>query len=369
MTIGSLRERLSAGEFQGFDVVETKHYLVFYQGSRSFAESSAKLLETLLAGMSRWLRQAGFPVRAPEFPLVAVVYRNEREFRASGNVDPNVQAYYDVLSNRIAFYEHRDRELEPPDVVLRRRPQTVAHEGTHQILQNIGVQPRLAKWPLWLSEGLAEFCAPTGTIDGGWAGANWVNDFHLSTLRDMAETSGVMNGGGPVWMPLAPRRTAIEELLSRERFEPTDYARSWSLVHYLANQHQARFVLYLRRMGRMDPLVGRRREESLREFRDSFTANLPRLNQHFAEYIGTLAPVNPMPETYYSVLFEQRLVDGSVRSGVLVSPSVAVVQEWIEGMRSSEGGPAMIEVSAWERRSQAVDAAGWWLENRAGRVR
>ena len=44
-------------------------------------------------------------------------------------------------------------------IAAMRRPQTVAHEGTHQILQNIGVHPRLSAWPLWLVEGLAEYCA------------------------------------------------------------------------------------------------------------------------------------------------------------------------------------------------------------------
>ena len=48
-----------------------------------------------------------------------------------------------------------------------RKPQTVAHEGAHQILANIGVQPRLSDWPLWLIEGFAEYCAtPTRTKKG-----------------------------------------------------------------------------------------------------------------------------------------------------------------------------------------------------------
>ena len=139
---------------------DATHYLVFYQGSRSSPRPSAELLERLHDGLTGTLKKNGLPVAPIEFPLVAVIFATEDEFRASRRVAPEVQAYYEILSNRIYFYEKSRRDQESPEVSALRKPQTVAHEGTHQILHNVGLQPRLSDWPLWLVEGLAEYCSP-----------------------------------------------------------------------------------------------------------------------------------------------------------------------------------------------------------------
>ena len=47
-----------------------------------------------------------------------------------------------------------------PDLAMQQAISTIAHEGAHQILHNIGVQQRLSVWPMWLSEGLAEYLRP-----------------------------------------------------------------------------------------------------------------------------------------------------------------------------------------------------------------
>ena len=44
-------------------------------------------------------------VHDTEFPLVAVIYGTESDFRASKRVDPEVQALYEIYTNRIYFYE------------------------------------------------------------------------------------------------------------------------------------------------------------------------------------------------------------------------------------------------------------------------
>src|SRR5205823_68044 len=111
---------------------------------------SLKLLEDLYRNLYDAFRKRDVPVHEAEFPLVAIIFRTERDFRAYQRVAPDVQAYYEIFTNRIYFYQKSDRDQQSPEVAALRKPQTVAHEGTHQILQNIGIQPRLGDWPLWL---------------------------------------------------------------------------------------------------------------------------------------------------------------------------------------------------------------------------
>ena len=138
-----------------------------------FAEDSGRLLEDLYGGLIDAFRKHDIPVHEAEFPLVAVIFDTERDFRAHKQVDPEVQAYYEIFTNRIFFYQSSERDQHAPEVTALRKPQTVAHEGTHQILQNIGVQPRLSAWPIWLVEGLAEYCATPGSAarkESAWDG-------------------------------------------------------------------------------------------------------------------------------------------------------------------------------------------------------
>jgi len=170
-TADEMSQELLAGPFAGFHALRKGHYLVLYQSTETFAEASLKLLEELYKGLTKAFGERGIPVHEPEFPLVAVIFRTEREFRAHKKVDPDVQAYYEIFTNRIYLYQGSERDEKAPEIAAMRKPQTVAHEGTHQILQNVGVHPRISSWPLWLVEGLAEYCA-SGVTTGkaGWAG-------------------------------------------------------------------------------------------------------------------------------------------------------------------------------------------------------
>ena len=99
-----------------------------------------------------------------------------------------VQAFYEIHTNRISSTRPPTR-TRAPEISALRKPQTVAHEGTHQILQNIGVHPRLSAWPIWLVEGLAEYCATPATARKGgkptWDGLGMINGLHMATIREL----------------------------------------------------------------------------------------------------------------------------------------------------------------------------------------
>ncbi len=101
MTADELRERLEQGPYAGFQSLTTAHYVIFYQSKHAFAQDSAKLLEDLYRGLIDACRRNDIPVHESEFPLVAVIFATERDVRAHKQVDPEVQAYYEIFPNRI----------------------------------------------------------------------------------------------------------------------------------------------------------------------------------------------------------------------------------------------------------------------------
>ncbi len=142
LSADELLPQLQEGPLGQFQVLRTQHYLIFYRSTLAFAEASGRLLEDLYRKLLDAFRKHEMDVHDTEFPLVAVIYRTEKEFRFSKPVAPEIQAFYEIFTNRIHFYESSERDQQAPEVTALRKPQTVAHEGTHQILQNIGVHPR-----------------------------------------------------------------------------------------------------------------------------------------------------------------------------------------------------------------------------------
>ena len=104
-TADELLPRLQKGPLAAFHVLKTPHYLIFYQSSEPFAKSSGRWLEDLYGRLLEAFRKHEMAVHDTEFPLVAVIYGTEKAFRASHRVDPEVQAFYDIHTNRIFFYE------------------------------------------------------------------------------------------------------------------------------------------------------------------------------------------------------------------------------------------------------------------------
>ena len=187
LSADQLENLLHDGRYAEYSVLKTDHYLIFYKSTLAFAQDSGRLLDGLYKGLIEAFRRNGFPVHDTEFPLVAVIFATESDFRQHKHVDPQVQAYYEFFSNRIFFYQKSERDQIEPKLATLLKPQTVAHEGAHQILSNIGLQPRPCAWPAWLVEGLAEYCATTVNSKKGivWRGMAAINSLHMVTLREL----------------------------------------------------------------------------------------------------------------------------------------------------------------------------------------
>ena len=380
-TMKQLSQSLRLGPFRGFSAVERKPYLLLTQGSEAFARDAADLLEGLYQDLIDCLEEGDIPVSQPEFPLVVIIYRDEETFRAHRRVDPDVRAYYEITTNRIILFESSEQDGRAPELAALRRPQTIAHEGVHQILQNVGVQPRLSDWPPWLVEGLAEYFAPASmpgeTLDaeskwGNYGRCNFgrVNPFHMATLIDLQDPAALLShfrGPGPdqispSWARLGPEEPWVTHLMVRGEFSPTDYALSWSLTHYLATNHTNAFRSYLMTLRSRPPLEPRAPIQHLEDFVNAFGIQPSTLARRIDRHLASLR-YKRVP--FYAVRFEQAMGAGLTRRGVLVSPSPTMISQWLQAQSLPESGPMVWWATPFDSRNQAQLASENWLRNPA----
>jgi Protein of unknown function (DUF1570) len=349
-------------EFATFRVHPTAHYLIVYRCSENFAKASGKLLERLHDGLTAALKKNGLPVASMEFPLVAVIFSTEDDFRANRRVSPDVQAYYDRFSNRIFFYEKSRRDQDAPEVSALRKPQTVAHEGTHQILHNVGIQPRLSDWPLWLVEGLAEYCSSPKVTKNGvdWAGLGQANPIHLATIRDLDDPHPDQFKNGPNAELLKRDRSKplVEYLVTRKDLTPTDYALSWALTHYLATQRIEDFVAYIKRMSHLKPFEEQAPEEQLATFREIFGKDLAQMDGKVAKHLKKFQQGDVLP--YYAVIFEQP-IGPMIRRQAMVSQSPSVIRQWLESVVAPEGGEHHYRILPQLSQKKALETVEQWM--------
>ncbi|WP_161602118.1 DUF1570 domain-containing protein [Tautonia marina] len=365
------------GREQTFRVIERSPYVVLTEGSNAFGEQAADLLQALYHDLAACFEDGGIPVTEPEFPLVAVIYRDEAAFRRYRPVDPDVRAYYEVASNRIILYESSPQDLRAPELAALSRPQTIAHEGIHQILQNIGVQPRLADWPPWLVEGLAEYYSPTAPPDssegprsawGDYGRANFgrVNPLHMATLIDLQDPSALLahlRGPGPskvspAWASLGPEEPWVTHLMLRSELSPTDYALAWCLTHYLARNHPDAFRSYLLALAQRPPLEPRTPKQHLKEFIEVFGVHPSTLAHRIDRHLSSLR-YDQVP--YYAVRFEQMMPSGLTRRGTLVSPSPTMITQWLQAQTLPDGAPLLWWAAPFASRNLARLSCESWL--------
>jgi len=150
-----------------------------------------------------------------------------------------------------------------PDLALQQAISTIAHEGAHQILHNIGVQQRLSAWPMWLGEGLAELFAPTSMTDRlKWKGAGQTNDLRMFELEQYLKSKAAGEPSGEL----------VEHTVLAGRLTSTGYASAWALTHYLAKHRRAEFNKCLQEASRLGPLEGSLEAPLARSNREAFVA-------------------------------------------------------------------------------------------------
>jgi hypothetical protein len=246
-TMDQIARQLTSSALRDFRVKKGRRYLFVYNCSETFAEGTSRIMETMFPGMISYLRTLGLEPAEPEVPLVVIMFRTKDEFQKFQQVPAGMVAYYNVVENHILMYGQSGLTPVKPELAVRQKISMIAHENVHQILHNVGVQQRLAVWPQWFAEGVAEFFAPTEVDERmRWKGAGQVNDPRMYELERYLKAR----------RSEAPPGEMIDHTVRAARLSSTGYSTAWALVHYLARYERTRFSKYFRELSETLPLTG-----------------------------------------------------------------------------------------------------------------
>lgn len=289
--LGKQLVRQQGGGFQG---LTTKHYVICFDTSRDYAQWCGALFERLFAGFYNFWKQRGIELREPEFPLVVIIFANEKAYASYSSHEVGADGippygYYFISSNRIVLYDQTASGGKPARTTaeIQRRfaaspanIATVVHEATHQIAFNSGLHTRYADNPLWLTEGMAMyFETPDLQNRAGWKTIGAVNSPRLRQFR------------GSVARRSPGRLASLLESDSRFTTAETQgeaYAEAWALTYFLIRTRKEAYVGYLRKIAGKPVLTWDKPARRLEEFRAAFGEDLGRLEKEFLRYIQGL---------------------------------------------------------------------------------
>jgi hypothetical protein len=291
-TVEELRPLLLAELGDGFEIVETRRYVIATNAGRPYAEWCGRLFERLHTAFLGYWKRAGMKLEEVDAPLIAVVFAEPEQFAAYATADAGPQVaqtkgYYSIRTNRIILTDltrvpgapaarnqsELDRRLDAAILNVA----TVVHEATHQIAFNCGLHTRYADNPMWLTEGMAMFFeAPDLRSSTGWRTIGKLHDARLGRFQEYARER-------------RPEGSLATLLANEDRFRDaatsTDaYAESWALTYYLIRNHKDAYVDYLARIGAKPRLIWNDGEQRLADFQAAFGEDLEALEQNFLQY-------------------------------------------------------------------------------------
>ncbi|HTU27671.1 MAG TPA: DUF1570 domain-containing protein [Pirellulales bacterium] len=279
----------------GFDSYQTTHYLICYNTSREYAKWCGSLFEQLYRGFTSFWSRKGMKLTEPEFPLVAIIFRDRDSYVAHaraevGKTADTIIGYYSLQSNRMTMYDltgvealqasGQRRSTAAQINALLAQPQaeplvaTIIHEATHQIAFNSGLQTRFADIPLWVSEGIAVyFETPDLNNSKGWKEIGAINRPRLERFRE--------------YLTRRPADSLSTLISDDARLRNADggtaldaYAEAWALNYYLIRNHSKEFVAYLKMLSEKRQLLWDDPTERRKEFQAAF-GDLSRLDADF----------------------------------------------------------------------------------------
>jgi hypothetical protein len=341
--------------FAGFKTRSTGHYLFVYNTSEEFYKGTSRILETMYPAIVAYFKRLKIPVHEPPAPLVAIMFRTEDDFRKYEDVPESFAAYYSSVSNHIVMYEQSDLVEVASELAVKHVIGVIAHEGVHQILHNIGVQQRLSEWPMWISEGLPEYFAPT-SVDKRlrWKGVGQPHDLRMYELDKFLKQRPGQRG------------SMVEQVVGAKSLSSSGYAAAWALTHYLASRQRAKFQAYLRDVAQSSPLGDRNglatadpRRVFVKHFGDDFAA----IEDALVKHLQSLPYVDPIAnQTHYVVLL--RL---AAQRSVGITTSPASVRQWqeqaLQKVSPQMRAAARFEILPFDNKQLAEQYAAGFLQS------
>jgi hypothetical protein len=272
-----MREMLQHEFDSRFEVSTTRHYLIVHP--RGQHDEWANRFEDLYNRFGHYFRVRGFSLQEPQYPLVAIVFRDKAEYfqraAASGTpMHPNTLGHYDPTSNRVFLF---DETAGKSKANWSENAVTIIHEATHQTAFNVGVHRRFAAEPRWLVEGLATmFQAP-----GVWSErydhtqADRVNRGRLDGFRKYV--TGRRQPGS-----LARMLTTDDAF----RSDPDGaYAEAWALTFYLCETQPKLYAAYLEKTAQRPAFSDYPAAERMADFQAIFGSDLKLFEAKFLQFM------------------------------------------------------------------------------------
>lgn len=347
VTMEQLAAAITASGFSGFKTRATRHYVFIYNTSELFFQGTSRILETLKPGVLAYCRKQKLKIHDPEVPLAVIMFRTQDEFNKFHAMPEGVIAYYNGVTNYVVLYE-QSRLLEiAPELAVKQSISTIAHEGVHQILHNIGVQQRLSHWPIWISEGLPEYFAPTTVGERvRWKGIGKPNDLRMKELENYLK-----QGPG--------KNDLVQPTVEAEGLTSTGYAAAWSLTHFLASRRRTRFFAYLAEVSQRGPLAEFTSQQNVELFTKHFGDEYTGLDGELVQHLTRLPYEDPiLNQTHYVVMMRS-----GARRGYALTTSPKAIVEWQEEQSAKSPG-AIFVVQAFPDADMAKVFAKGWLSSR-----
>lgn len=293
---------VAVGQRDNFRTLETDHFSIRYDTSYEALRPLIGKLEGTHDAVLRFCRVNALGAGAPSGQLDVILFDRFEDFTkhlaSIGLADASIAGVYDQTTNVSAFCNmaahpdlqritqaierlqtqwqrldtagsaaSRNRKKQVEDNIRRLRlsrdelVQTfnrfvIQHEAAHQLLFNLGVHPRGAANPSWLTEGLAcQFEVPQIGPGKVLTGVNQVR------LGDFRQALGAAAASQSVAADAVRQAEADGKyvslkalILQRGVFSGSGdqqayrYAQAWALVHYLDRAAHDGFVTYVRRL-------------------------------------------------------------------------------------------------------------------------
>ncbi len=261
-----------------YEVTRTRHYVVVHpQGMRAHW---ADPLDELYNRFQYYFSVRGFTLRAPEFPMVVVVFNSRAEFNRVAGKDgvssPNSYAgYYSPESNWVVTYRQATQHEQNWE-----SNETLIHEALHQYAFNHGIHQRWAATPQWCAEGLAALFEARGVHHARQyrSPTDKLNPVYLRLLEQAVSEERI--------------RGTLRQLVASDQVFQEDialaYSLSWGLVFYLAETHPSQFNDYLQRIAQRERSAPYTSNDRLTEFAKAFGADFALLESHFQQFIEQL---------------------------------------------------------------------------------
>jgi hypothetical protein len=272
-----MREMLQHEFDTRFEVSTTRHYLIVHP--RGERDEWADRFENLYNSFGHYFRVRGFSLQEPQYPMVAVVFRDKAEYfrraAASGTpMHPNTLGHYDSISNRVFLFDGTNGKSKAD---WSQNAVTIIHEATHQTAFNVGIHRRFAAEPRWLVEGLATMFEAAGVWNSRYdqTQADRINRPRLEAFRK--------------YVTLRRQPGSLAMLITSDDAFRSDtdgaYAEAWALSFYLCETQPKLYTAYLEKTAQRPAFSEYSPSERVADFQGNFGSDLKMFDVKFLRYM------------------------------------------------------------------------------------